>query len=511
MKRVAGLVLCVACLLTTAASADSGYVAHPDLAGTETLVVAGSVERYDMRGGRVTLLARDGSCRRVTWMLGGTDASASAPCIGPTGPATAERSGSTRVELRRGTDDRPDRLLVTGMARRRSWPLPERAFHVDVDGGTAIFSTRSSREVYAVDIESGRVALVGLTRHRDTPRLDANGLLFRDNVYKRRENDASALMKFIPRHHVDAATQNVGKPLSVEGEIADLAMDGSRVALAVRRWQGACDAVIYWNITWNYAIPITEAEERTCAWSRQGGAIQSISLAGLRAAWIMRVGSQDRMVSASSVDCFERRVITAHTEKGDRLVGGAGDAGLLAYLFTSARGNVLGKLNGRMRGETIASEQRTPVMVAADRNLVAVLLSNGFVRLRSATGAEAGTIAVGGVRAIALRGRMLVALTRRDTLDVFDTRTGRRVNSWRAPAGVEANVDAHFGVAVLTRGGEVHAISLSSGRSVVLANTGAPAVAAIEAPGIAYASTRGRGVVQFVPFAQVERALGRPG
>lgn len=97
MKRVAGLALCVACLLTAtaSASADSGYVAHPDLAGTETLVVAGSVERYDMRGGRVTLLVRDGSCRRVTWMLGGTDASASAPCIGPTGPATAERSGST--------------------------------------------------------------------------------------------------------------------------------------------------------------------------------------------------------------------------------------------------------------------------------------------------------------------------------------------------------------------------------------------------------------------------------
>lgn len=87
-----------------------------------------------------------------------------------------------------------------------------------------------------MDIESGRVALVGLTRHRDTPRLDANGLLFRDNVYKRRESDSSTLMKFIPRHHVDAATQNVGKPLSVEGEIADLAMDGSRVALAVRRW-----------------------------------------------------------------------------------------------------------------------------------------------------------------------------------------------------------------------------------------------------------------------------------
>jgi hypothetical protein len=398
---------------------------------------------------------------------------------------------------------------VTGATGGRSWPLPERAFHVDVDGGTAIFSTRGSREVYAVDLRSGRVALVGLTRHRDTPRLDADGLLFRDNVFKRRENDPSTLMKFIPRHHIEAALQRVGRPLRVRGEIADLAMDGSRVALAVRRWRGGCDAVVYWNTTWNYAIPITEDDERTCTWSRRGGTIQSVSLAGLRAAWVVRVGSQERLVSASSVDCFERRVVTAHTELGNRLVGGAGDAGLLAYLVNGPRGNVLGKLNTRMRGETIASERGTPVSVATDRNLVAVLLSNGSVRLRSKTGAERRTIEAGDVRAIALDGQTLVALTKQGTLDVFDTRTGGRVNSWKAPTGVEASVDAHFGVAVLTRQGQIHAVSLSTGRNAVVGKTVAPAVAAIEAPGITYTSRRGPGVVRFIPFTQLERALGR--
>jgi hypothetical protein len=507
MKRVAGLAVCVASLLTTAAAADSGYVAHPDLPGTETLRVAGSVERYDMRNGRVTLIVRDGRCQKVTWTPGAADARTSSACVGAAAPATAAQSGDVRVTLRSGSGDQPDRLLVSDGTRNRSWPLPERAFHVDVDGRTAVFSTRASREVYAINIDSGHVALVGLTRHLDTPRLDADGLLFRDNVFKRRENDGATLLKFIPRRHVDAATRRVGRPLRVDGEIADLAMDGSRVALAVRQWQGECDAVVYWNITWNYAIPITEDEERTCAWSHRGGSIQSVSLAGLRAAWVMRVGSQERLVSASSVDCFERRVVTAQTDAGDRLARGAGDGGLLAYLVTSKRGNVVGKLDGRMRGETIASEQRAPVMVATDGGRVALLLANGVVRIRNASGADVGTIPVGAARAIALQGQSLVTLTRQDTLDVYDATSGSRLHSWPVPAGVSARIDTHFGIAVLTQGGSVHAVSLATGKRVLVARVAAPAVAAIEATGVAYASTRGRGVVGFVWFADLERAL----
>lgn len=509
MKRLTGLAACVACVLTTAAAADSGYVAHPDVPGTEVLRVAGSVERYDMRGGRVTLLVRERACRRVTWMPGARDSSTPAACPRAAVPAVTARSGGVRVRLRSrsGSDERPDRLLVADRARRWSWPLPERAYHVDLDGRTAVFSTRTSREVYAVNIDSGRVALVGLTRRLDTPQLDAAGLLFRDNVFKRRERDGATLMKFVPRRYVDQATHLVGRPLQVDGEIADLAMDGSRVALALRRWEGDCDAVLYWNITWNYAIPITEDEERTCAWSRRGASIQSVSLAGLRAAWVMRVGAEERLVSASSVDCFERRVVTARTDAGERLVRGAGDGGLLTYLVRSKRGSVIGKLDGRMRGETIGSETRAPLMVAADGGRVVVLLRNGVVRLRDERGTEAGTIRVGDARAIALQGRKLVTLSRRDTLDVFDATTGRRLHSWPVPAAAAARVDIHFGIAVLTRGGDVYAVSLATGKTVRLATVAVPAVAAIEATGVAYASTRGRGVVGFVWFMQLERAL----
>ena len=291
MKRVAGLALCVASFLTTAASADSGYVAHPDLAGTQTLSVTGSVERYDMRGGRVTLLTRNGACRRVTWVPG------EKTCIGRGSVRWPDRTSHRRPQRRhwgRAPAGRPRPSRSAARHRRgrkpEAWPLPERAFHVDVDGGTAIFSTRGSREVYAVDLRSGRVALVALTRQPG----DAAAGCERSPLSRQRLQAPRERSVHVDEVHTAASyrsgTTSGSAGLCVSGERSRISpWTGSRVALAVRRWQGGCDAVIYWNTPWNYSIPITEADERTCAWSRQGGTIQSVSLAGLRAAWVVRV------------------------------------------------------------------------------------------------------------------------------------------------------------------------------------------------------------------------------
>ena len=135
--------------------------------------------------------------------------------------------GSTRVELQPGADDRPDRLLVTGANGSRSWPLPERAFHVDVDGNTAIFSTRGSREVYAVDLRKGRVALVGDPAPRQAAAGRPSASSFGTTSFKRRENEPSTLMKFIPRRHVEAALRMVSKAAPcARSRSRDLAMDG---------------------------------------------------------------------------------------------------------------------------------------------------------------------------------------------------------------------------------------------------------------------------------------------
>ena len=251
-------------------------------------------------------------------------------------PAAAHGTSHHRTQRQHSSRVQPGATIVQIAARHRrqrkpSWPLPERAFQSTSMAHSDLQHSRS-REVYAVDLLNGRVALVGLTRHRDSRGWTSTVSSFATTSSSAARASLPTLMKFIPRRHIEAALQPVGKPLRVPGEIADLAVDGSRVALAVRRWQGGCDAVIYWNTPWNYAIPITEDDERRVP--GHGTADDSVRLAaGLRAAWVMRVGSQDRLVSASSVDCFERRS-SLRIPRSATDSRRAGDAGLLAYLVT---------------------------------------------------------------------------------------------------------------------------------------------------------------------------------
>jgi hypothetical protein len=162
-----------------------------------------------------------------------------------------------------------------------------------------------------------------------------------------------------------------------------------------------------------------------------------------------------------------------------------------------------------MRGQTLSADRDIPLQTVVDGGVIAVLWSDGTVSVRTGRAAPTRTIAVGAARAIALHAQQLVSLTERGTLDVHDVVSGRRIASWPAPAGARPRLDVHFGVAVLTSGREVQIVSLANGRTVVAARAPAPAIAAIEAPGIAYASRGSRGSVRFVPFSRIERLLGR--
>lgn len=453
------------------------------------------------------LRTKRGTCARVTWNLAsGRSSSRPVACVTASARTSISRGGRT-VRIVPGSADSPDRLAVRAAGRVTAWPLPERARHLDVDGTTALLSTRVGSEVYAVDLRTGRAAIVGLSRNLDLPDIEPAGIVFRDNLQKARQDDGTTLMKFVPRGYVERALRKVGEPLRLPGQVVDLAMDGPRVALAVRGWRTGCDAVVFWNVTWRYSVPITEEDERTCRWSKRGGTIRSVSIGGLRAAWTMRVGDLDRVISASSVDCFERIVATARRDRGERILGVAGDGAVIAYAVRRDGGTVLGRLDERMRGRVMAADTPPARAVVADRRRVAVLVRSG-VEVRAEGGELLRFVPVADARALALRAGTLAVLTRSGILHVIDSATGVTLRSW--PTGVRdaAELDVHFGIAAIASGKRVLAVSLETGRVRVAATAPASVVAQIEAPGIAYAYLQaGRSVVRFVPLATLERLL----
>jgi hypothetical protein len=103
----------------------------------------------------------------------------------------------------------------------------------------------------------------------------------------------------------------------------------------------------------------------------------------------------------------------------------------------------------------------------------------------------------------------VVVLTRSGRLQVFGTATQAKRHDFAAPNGSAARVDAHFGMAVLTAGGKIYAISLTTGRRSLIASVPGRALAQIEPSGIAYAYNTGtRGHLRFVRLAEVEAAVG---
>ena len=184
------------------------------------------------------------------------------------------------------------------------------------------------------------------------------------------------------------------------------------------------------------------------------------------------------------------------------------DGGLLAYAVSYGAGGVIGAVGPRMRPTTISKLSSAPLSVNVDAGRIAVLAGDGSVELLSAAGELLQSFATTAPVAVALRGDRLVVLTRDAQLQVFDAETGAVLASWRVPRGLNAAVDVHFGVGVVTKGSIVFAVDLDTGRVARLAQAPGRVQAEIEAPGVAYGFTAGgRGHVHFVPFSRIEAAL----
>ncbi len=99
-------------------------------------------------------------------------------------------------------------------------------------------------------------------------------------------------------------------------------------------------------------------------------------------------------------------------------------------------------------------------------------------------------------------------ITRAGTLNTYALWSGDLLHRWRLPAGTAPAVDVHYGVAVVSAGRQLVAINLSTGRQRVLLTAPQPVRAHLDDIGVVYAYNVGSGgVLGFIPFAAVERAL----
>jgi hypothetical protein len=507
-------------VFATAAPAVGAYVCHPDSAGTKRLTIHGQVGAYSLVDGEVSLsVRRDGACSRMIWRPAtSTAAERPAACVAaPPTMAVTEAGRRIAVVRARGAADRPDRIVVqdrrTGSVLR-SWPLFNRPLSLDVDGDTAVFTTAGRDGFYGLRLTDGRIGLVGVNQRVDTPQIDASGIVYQDNLYKRDDGSGRIVMKFVPRAVAESAISRGTQPIRT-GVVRDFSMDRQRVAIAVADPRGVCDRILFWNISWHYVSRLTSSSEATCAPGHPAGGITHVALGGITAEWVTRYGNTSTLLSANIIACREWVIARLRNGSGgDRLGGISADGGFLAYAVgrqeRELRGqSVLGKVVRKgVRGQAIADGAGMPVAVSVDSRRIATLRQDGTVDVRSRHGKLVALVRPSDARAIALRKGMLAVLTAGDQLEIFEVASGRLIRSLPIPGGVRAAVDLHFGVAVLTAGPRVYGVDLSSGRTVLLARAPAAAKAQIEGPGVVYQFNReGHGYLRFIPFADVDSAL----
>jgi hypothetical protein len=118
-------------------------------------------------------------------------------------------------------------------------------------------------------------------------------------------------------------------------------------------------------------------------------------------------------------------------------------------------------------------------------------------------GQSVGSFAAGPARAIALQGDT-VAVLRSGHLDLYKAETGLLIRSWAVPADARS-VGLHYGIAVITAGGDVFALNVVTGRTARLLHVRGEAAAQIGSTGaIVQFNAGGRGFLRFVPLSTLE-------
>ena len=371
---------------------------------------------------------------------------------------------------------------------------------MDVARGLAVLST--SNGVYVLRLSDGRFALLGVKRRGDRPQIGPSGVVFNDDLYKRRSARRS-LLKFLPFTTVTHALRPFG-PLRVPATIGDFSLDGRSVIFVKKDPKGECDRIGVWTIPWHYSTDLMD-EPPICPEHHAPGGITALALGGQYLAVLTTYGRTQTLISTTFVRCIEKIVMRTKLAHGD-IPALAGDSLTLAYAHQARSGSArIGRLHA-MRPAGVTGLP-SAVELAADRGGLAVLRADGRIDVIQGD-RVLRTLEPLGARAIALRGSALTVLTRRGTLDVYAISDGRLLHRWRVPAGTAPAVDVHYGVAVVTAGRRLLAVSLAGGERRVLLTAPGTVRAHLDDVGIVYAYNVGRnGTLGFIPFAAVERAL----
>jgi hypothetical protein len=495
-----------------AAPALAAYICHPDPAGTRRLTLAGPAERYLLTGPRVSVAVHTlAGCNVVAWnTLTGVHRTTGASCLSLLGRKLSAPSG-LRATVTPASALRPDTLdLFRGPRRIATWPLPARPRALHVGSGYALF-TAGDGGTYALRLRDGRVAALGAAVPGDDPQINELGAVFAERAtYSSKARDR---LEFVPRSGIESEVRRDARPLRTGGAIRSLAMDGPRVALAVRDQTGRCDRVLYWNVLRAPVQRISAPEGPTCVPGRPTG-ISAVAIGGFRTEWLAESGKQAAVV-VGSPRCQEwvvRRLLRGPA--GERVVAMAADGKTLAFGVTEHQRELRGLASvdvvaGTFSPRTILTGRVQPVGLAVDGGVVATALADGTVDLRTVLGRRLAKLHVGDARAIALDGGKLVVL-RPARVDVYD-QSGGRERTIPIPRATASRLDVEYGIAVLAAGRQALAIDLTTGREAVVGSAASTLLGvAIERPGVAFAATNARGgIAKFVPLARVQSLLGR--
>ena len=210
-------------------------------------------------------------------------------------------------------------------------------------------------------------------------------------------------------------------------------------------------------------------------------------------------------MSSTFVRCIEK-VVTRTRLGAGAIPAIAGDGSTLAY---AVRTGTSPTRVGRLAGQRPAGSAEVPsaARLSVDRGRLAVLGAEGRIDVLQ-DDRVLRTFEQTGARALALRGNELTVITRAGTLDTYALWSGALLHRWGSRPARRPPSTSTTASPSSRPDAQLYAINLSTGRQRVLLRAPQPVRAHLDDIGVVYAYNAGRGgVLGFIPFAAVERAL----